>query len=392
MINLQRKVNIRSYEYEATILVAQERPEFLAVASLADEKGSISDKDVAILFGGLPNYIGKKIIDRAVSMGLLNWGENKDIATISDIGKATLERGQVLVRQEGVFRFYVLEDPLLGSSIIHYDRVDTQPARDERDILNNPKSDVQKPTSVSIDKINYHSYKDSSDNSILLESISNGKIYSIERLAAEGEESNAFTSTLYLTLNIDLDPTVQLDDLVPNLNSFPRIRINHQPLRSIQLMSISYVEIWKYLIGQSEEIDSLDADRSENFVIHVPFYINYSPKTLKQFNMEVNIIEPEMIKLGKFESISVNNVKVKPKNATDANEWARWLQWESIEDYQVPSTINTLKENIEEIFHEFEIGLPDSQDLLKRALENPTDPTSKYILTPYDLNLWREND
>ncbi|MBT7618734.1 MAG: hypothetical protein HN590_15780, partial [Calditrichaeota bacterium] len=304
MINLKRKVKVSSYDFEATILVAQERPEFLAVAALADELVTITGKDVIeYLLGGLSERVGRKVIDRAVSMGLLIREENGSPAGISEIGKIALEKGQVMCREEGIFRFFVLKDPLLKNSLIHIKRINTDSAKDDRIKLKNRDSNDKAIASFSGKMLEQLINHDSSHSPIPRESISDGELFSIESIASTGEEKQEYESSISIGLNFEQEYSIHIGALSPtHQNDVERIAILHPPNKSDLLNEQRYEDVWKELVGQSDEIDDEDALQSDNLIVPISFSVNLPPDALKQFIMDATISEPKVSDLGSFQS------------------------------------------------------------------------------------------
>ena len=120
MIRLSRHISISCFDAEATVAVARQRPEFLAVARLAADLGRpISSRDVLReLLGPLPEVLGKRVIERCIGLGLLEITDQKnDEAALSEAGRLALEHGEVLVPEEGVWRFYLVDDPLVPTNL-----------------------------------------------------------------------------------------------------------------------------------------------------------------------------------------------------------------------------------------------------------------------------------
>jgi len=121
MINLHRTVTVTSFDVEATVAVARERPELLAVARLAkDLDRPIDGADVSTqLLGRLPEHVGWRVIERCVDLGILERARWSGPASLSVRGGFALEFGAILIPEEGTWRFYLLEDPLVGSPLVH---------------------------------------------------------------------------------------------------------------------------------------------------------------------------------------------------------------------------------------------------------------------------------
>lgn len=120
MIKLQRTIRVRSFDVSGVVAIGQERPEWLAVARLAaDLDRPISGRDVVReLLARLPEHVGRLVVDRCVYLGLLHRAEPRGPASLSDSGRIALERGLVLEPQEGAWRCYYVDDPLVAEPLV----------------------------------------------------------------------------------------------------------------------------------------------------------------------------------------------------------------------------------------------------------------------------------
>ena len=109
MISLTRTVPVSSFDVEATVAVGRDRPEFLAVARLAaDLDRPIDARDVLReLLGARPDVLGWRVIERCVALGRLVRAGTDGAAALSEPGRIALGHGQVLVPEEGIWRFFV---------------------------------------------------------------------------------------------------------------------------------------------------------------------------------------------------------------------------------------------------------------------------------------------
>lgn len=147
MIQLWRSVPVQTFDAEATIALGRDRPELLAVAQLALDAGRpIAGRDVTReLLGGLPEHVGWLVIDRCVHLGLLQQRGSRGPAELTEGGSIALEHGQVLVPEEGVFRFYLAADPLLDAALLHVAPLRSASAKESRDTLYEAKKGNAQP-------------------------------------------------------------------------------------------------------------------------------------------------------------------------------------------------------------------------------------------------------
>lgn len=135
MIQLKRSISVKCFESQATVAVGRQRPEFLAIAQLAADFGRpINAQDIHHeLLRNCPEAVVRQVHKRSVDLGLLESVEQAGYAQLSSAGEQALQVGQVLVPEEGVWRFYLANDRLLPHRLLHVHRLETDSAHRSRD-------------------------------------------------------------------------------------------------------------------------------------------------------------------------------------------------------------------------------------------------------------------
>ena len=77
-----------------------------------------------------------------------------------------------------------------------------------------------------------------------------------------------------------------------------------------------------------------------------------------------------------------------PRTPEDAQAWAEWLQWQAINQYATPTSLDALNQQVLKRFPYHRPALPNATALLERAIKQPDETTARYLLAPYDLGLW----
>lgn len=100
MVKLNRTVECKTLDVKATIAIGRDRPEFLAVALLANDLDRpISGEDLSEHLFGDMYELGERVLDRSVSIGLLDWSEESGFAYLSQAGKKAIEQEKVLISE-----------------------------------------------------------------------------------------------------------------------------------------------------------------------------------------------------------------------------------------------------------------------------------------------------
>ena len=143
-IELQTTIPVQTFDAPATVAIGRNAPEWLAVVRLAKDLGGAirANQITAELLGGLPAVVGKRVIDRSVALGLLEQSDQErkeGVALLSKLGEEALNRGQVFISEDRLWRFYFAEHPLLDQSLLHIEPLDGGSAQSERNELREAK-------------------------------------------------------------------------------------------------------------------------------------------------------------------------------------------------------------------------------------------------------------
>jgi len=395
MINLNREVEVKSFNVEATISVGRDKPEFLAVAQLAkDFKRPISGQDISHeLLGNLPDHIGWNVIDRCVALGLLEQEKirGRGPARLSENGESALKEGAVLVPEEGVWRFYYIDDPLVDCGIIHVERLETDDAKDERNRLYKARDNGEpKPDSGSQLPSLIRSIV---DLKVFMNSLIKDKPFTIQEVARRGLPGP--------TWNLDLSIDWKDDEPSPEVRVLGALELeqNEQQKHSVdsvlknpkQLTNWTYDELWTILVCKSTGLSDWSVeewnDISGERVVPVEFD-SLPPACRKTMKKDFEIPPLDIDDIGRFEATKLENVKVVPESDDDAQNWAEWLQKEEITDYCTPSILEEITGKVIGRFEYHSLELLDPHELLEQAKDNPHTAASRFILATADLGLW----
>lgn len=388
MIRLQRTIQVRTFETEATVAIGRDRPEFLAVARLAADLGHpIGGRDISReLLGNLPEQVGWRVLDRALALGLLERAAPRGPGTLSDSGRAMLEDGAVLVPEEGVWRFHLVDDPLVTAPLLHVQRLDADHAKAERDRLYKKNRGERteagrRPPRLLSEEVNQ-----------LLRSAVDGKGLELRDLGERGEEGPQGELTLVLTWGPGEAANLGLRGQLPVGGGGGKpLSIDARIAVPPYLAELTYDEAWALLVAHATDVDEDELyswmDRAKAPVL--PTHLEGWPDGVRRsFMADLQVPRLAVDDLGAFDATRLEGVPLVAKSDQAAQEWAEWLLWDRIDAYVVPKDIGDLQKEVAGRFPHHRLRLPEAGDLLRRAQASPQERTSRFLLAPADLGLW----
>lgn len=384
MIKLKRAVECKTFDVKATIAVGRDRPEFLAVALLANDLDRpISGEDLSEhLFGDIYE-LGERVLERSVSIGLLKWSEESGFAYLSQAGKKAIEQEKVLISEEGIWRFYYLDDPLIRDRLIHFEHVEVPRAWEER---RNLRRETQLNNSVPTPEFLKH-HKEHTFTSAV-----DGTPFMLQDISKEGENLSSEELTLYTRVTLDkkLDITLQGELNSPSRNDYP-LPVNQYFDPPEDLLPITYNEVRIELATQGSGVTPREYGE-ENLVVPVPFDERLDTAARNSMRMDIQVPDPDLsnLGLGRFETTQLKEVLIEPDTSEDAQQWSRWLLLNGMNDYKTPELIREDEQEIHRKFPKHQIQPVDPYDLLGEACASTGKAWSRFLLAPYDLNLWRQ--
>ena len=258
MIQLTRSVAVQTFDAEATIALGRDRPELLAVAQLALDAGrAIVGKDVTReLLGGLPEHVGWLVIDRCVHLGLLVQRANRGPAELSPGGRIALEHGQVLVPEEGVFRFYVAADPLLDSALLHVSPLRSASGKESRETLYAAKKgEAKAPVGTSPPSI----LQGVTTKRVML-SVVNGSMFEMQEAPRVGQAGPDGSLRLELRWEPEGPPVVLLTGSLPGSGE-DLLKADFRMETPATLRTSSYDSLWTALMSLATKIPGPTLDQ-----------------------------------------------------------------------------------------------------------------------------------
>lgn len=390
MIRLSRTIPINCFDVEATVAVGRQRPEFLAVAQLAaDLKRPISSRDVLReLLGPRPEVLGRRVIERCIALGLLNSTDSRNSeAELSEAGALALEHGEVLVPEEGVWRFYLVDDPLVPNKLLHAERLESDSVKKERDAAKDARNRGDRP----IRSERPPEILSGCCGDLPSKSAHRGQLFQLTELAKSGTSGPKGSLRLDLTWDRDSDAKLNLSGTLPSDSQVRNPRSVDVEIELPEVFDdLDYQTLWINLASLStdtplEELDDWFSTAGEP-VIPLAFH-SLSDEERNRFRRNVTVPESEWEQLGDFDSTVLENTLIVPSTEDDAQAWLEWLHWNAINGYVIPRQIEELgKDQLARFpYHK---PRPLSPSALLAQVLTTRNERSFFLLAPSDLGLW----
>lgn len=391
MIQLWRDIAVSSFDAEATIALGRDRPELLTVARLAADAGRpITGRDVAReLLGGLPEHVGWRVIDRCVNLGLLVQRGDGGPAAITESGVSALEHGQVLVPEEGAFRFYFVEDPLLPSPLLHVAPIRLPNAPDTRRELRQARDRGERPTPGTRVPAVLAGVR----SRTVLQSVVNGSMFELREAATVGEAGPGASIRLDLRWEPTNAPALHVTGaLVAPGDEKAQMKADIKLEVAERLGGLTYDGLWGALVEFATKVPSSTLEQwrqlAKRRVLPLAFSA-VSDDAKRTFSRDVAVPAVRFGKLGDFQPTRIQKVEVVPASQADAQEWCSWLQWDAVtRGYATVPDLDAAAAAIRARFPHHSPRPMTAAELLQRAHRERADRRSWHLLAPADLGLW----
>jgi hypothetical protein len=378
-------VVVSSFDVEATVAVGRDRPEFLAVAQLAADLGRpIGARDVLQeLLGPLPDVLGWRVIERSVSLGLLDRVGKDGEAVLSEAGRHALGHGEVLVPEEGIWRFFLVDDPLVPTTLVHVQRLLAEPVRREREAAKDARTRGVRPPQTDRPPELLRRCRGAGPQ----KSVQNGHLFQLIELAENGAMGPQ--GELRLVFTWAAEASTHLSGDLPSGDD------SRKPVdMDVDLPEVvsrwSHETLWKTLVTHATRTPGAELERwrtvAGKLVVPSPFQ-TLPAAARHSFHRDIDVPASDLQGLGRFEPTVLKNVDIVPVSETDAQDWLTWLQWEAINDYVTPSMLEqTSREQLRQFPYHQPRPLHSSELLAKARIER--NDRAWFLLGPSDLGLW----
>lgn len=390
MIRLERPVEVRSFDAHATVAVGRQRPEFLAVARLAADLGRPLDGPTLAreLLGGLTGA-GWRVLDRAISLGLLVRDTPQGSARLSEPGALALQAGVVLVPEERLWRFYMLADPLVDEVLIHVAPVPPTRAQDEQKAIRDAKAGgpaIERRGDTPIDVLRTRAVKGR-----VWTSVATGALFEVLALSAKGANGPGYRLALTATCAPGGAPTASLRGSFDPPEG-ARLRVDRDPGVPAACGGLRYDDLWVTLVSAATGVPSQELvawhQRIGAHVLPAAFDERLTEDARRSFRSTVPLPRPTVAGLGSFDATRLDDLPLVPRSERDATAWAEWLQWSALDRHMTPALLDESRRRVRGMFPCHNPTLASDDQLLRRAASAPTTPGARFLLTPFDLGLW----
>jgi len=354
-IELKRRIKVQAFEVLATFAFPEDRTEILSLLQMANSMGSLNGERVVDrkqgLLPGRPKVMGTRLLNMAVSMDLLD--VNRGTYVLTEFGRQNLENESVFVPEKSTWTVWVADDPLIPTSVIHVERhKEGRPDKNRRDTqvlpapllaLNDTKVELLRP----------HHTKDT--------------YMRIKRIEGKGRISNDKTELeIILIADVGQETILRVNG---TLGTGKSNKIN----RRIPFDAPTHSQLFTMLMHQGNYADDWHPEES---VLSASF-TDLTDNERQNHTKRMHVKKPQLEELGKFSTVELIDIPLKPRGDQDAREWAEWEFWNNLTTHAWDTEIASRWIGISERFTLPSRGLAHPptvaeriNDLLRLGIEN----------------------
>ena len=333
-INLKRKIEVEKFRGILDIGKQQKKESYISILKLAEENGDkVEAKDIINkFFEDRPESLGERLIHRCSLYGLLT-----EDGRLTEEGKTAIEENKVFLKENGAYSFWTTKDPLIKQILLNVEDINLftmKKGNKIKEMINIPEW----IKNLENERITLFNKK----NEVI-------KIYEFRDLVQEME--NDLNITIYYIVSpsdkIEEHKLLITGDLEKGLTELPKY---------------SYEDIWLSLLRK--ESDRWDKE-SNAYMCKLD---ELDDNSRSSFKITRSFKNPEILDLGIFNDLTVNNIPIIPINNEEANKWAIWILEQKINDYLGTEDYSELCSKIIKMkaFEKYEISLPTQEEMAKR--------------------------
>lgn len=332
-INLKRKIEIEKFRGILDVGKQQKKESYISILKIAEENGGkVEAKDIINkFFKERPESLGERLIHRCYLYGLLT-----EDGRLTEEGKSAIEENKVFLKENGAYNFWTTKDPLIKQILLNVEDINLfhmKKGNTIKELINIPEW----IKNLENERITLFNKK----NEII-------KIYEFRDLVQEME--NDLNTMIYYIVSpsdkIEEHKLLITGDLKKEL---------------IELPKYSYEDIWLSLLEKESDRWDIESNAYMCKLDELDKSSRLSFKITKSFK------NPEILDLGIFNNLTVNNIPIIPINNEEANNWAIWILEQKIIDYLGAEDYSKLCSEIIRMkpFKQFEISLPAQEEMAK---------------------------
>ncbi|SIT04688.1 hypothetical protein [Insolitispirillum peregrinum] len=383
MITLKRIVQVQSFECSATVAVEQESAAFQCLAQLAaDFEGCITPQLVQKeLYAPLPLHACQLAIKRCVDLKMFDWiDQQQHIAQLTDLGEVMVKNSRILIPQQDLWRFYLVDDPLVPNPLVHLEWVKAEPAHH---VVSKEKKGEKISGAGDATPALLKDLVDGQPS----RSLADRTLRQVRDVSAKGKIHKSGTLELRLDWAPESQPRVSLSG---TLQDTKKIALD-QAMTGSLLPDWTYEDLWIELAAAASDslIEDIWMIRERFGHLAIPgWFDTLDSQERKSFEKTLETPEIGLESIGIFAPSMLQQVSLFPGNETEAQRWCEWLQFEQVTNYVTP---DQLRDQAQKVLGKFPFHRPQALEpdaMLAQALSRTNDPAMRHILAPADLGLW----
>jgi hypothetical protein len=307
-IELKRRIKVQAFEVLATFAFPEERTEILSLLQMANSMGPLNGERVVDrkqgLLPGRPKVMGTRLLNMAVSMDLLE--VNGGTYMLTEFGRENLDNEFVFVPEKSTWTVWVADDPLIPASVIHVERhkegrpdknrMETQVLPAPLLALNDTKVELLRP----------HHTKDTQMR--------------IKRIEEKGRSSSVNTE-LELTLLADVG-----QETILRVNGSLGTGQSNEINQRIPFDAPPHSKLFTMLMQLSDYANDWHHEES---ILSVSF-TDLNNDERQNHTKRMHVKKPQLEGLGRFNTVELLDIPLKPRGDQDARKWAEWEFWNNL--------------------------------------------------------------
>jgi hypothetical protein len=312
---------------------------------------------------------------------MFDWIDPKQhIAQLTELGEVMVKSSRILMPEQDLWRFYLVDDPLVPNPLVHLERVKAEPAH-------HVVSKAKKGEEISGRGDTTPSLLKELVNGHASRSLADSTLRQVQEVSAKGKSQEWGTLELHLNWLPETQPRVSLSGRLQGAKN-PAL---DQAMTGSLLPDWTYEDLWIKLAAKAS--DSLVGDiciiREKFGLLAIPGWFDaLDSQERKSFEKTLRTPEIELDSIGVFSPSMLQQVSLFPENETEAQRWCEWLQFEQITNYVTP---DQLRDQAQKVLGKFPFHQPQPLEpdaIMVQALSRSNDPAMRHILAPADLGLW----
>lgn len=307
-IELKRRIKVQAFEVLATFAFPEDRTEILSLLQMANSMGALNGERVVDrkqgLLPGRPKVMGTRLLNMAVSMDLLEVNRGRYVLT--EFGRENLENESVFVPEKSTWTVWVADDPLIPASVIHVERhKEGRPDKNRKDTQALPAT-LLALNDTKVELLRPHHTRDTQMR--------------IKRIEEKGRSSSV-TTELELTLLADVG-----QETILRVNGALGTGKSNEINRIIPFDAPPHSQLFTMLLDQSDYANDWHPEES---VLSASF-ADLNNNERQNHTKRMHVKEPQLERLGRFNTVELIDIPLKPRGNLDAREWAEWEFWNNL--------------------------------------------------------------